>query len=79
MQMSNRISGFQASPIRRLVPYSRDAEEKGVHVIHLNIGQPDIKTPVEAIDAIHNYDKDIIVRLRSAADLYAITQSMAFL
>ncbi len=60
MQMSNRISGFQASPIRRLVPYSRDAEEKGVHVIHLNIGQPDIKTPVEAIDAIHNYDKDII-------------------
>ena len=60
MQMSNRISGFQCSPIRRLVPYSRDAEEKGIHVIHLNIGQPDIKTPKEALDAIHNYDKDII-------------------
>ena len=60
MQMSNRISGFQASPIRRLVPFSRDAEEKGVHVIHLNIGQPDIKTPKEAIEAIHSYDKDII-------------------
>ncbi len=60
MQMSNRISGFQCSPIRRLVPYSRDAEEKGIHVIHLNIGQPDIKTPKEALDAIHSYDKDII-------------------
>ena len=60
MQMSNRISGFQTSPIRRLVPYSRIAEKKGIHVIHLNIGQPDIKTPKEALDAIHNYDKDII-------------------
>ena len=60
MQMSNRISGFQCSPIRRLVPYSRDAVEKGIHVIHLNIGQPDIKTPKEALEAIHTYDRDII-------------------
>lgn len=60
MQMSNRISGFQTSPIRRLVPYSRMAEKNGIHVIHLNIGQPDIKTPKEALDAIHNYDRDII-------------------
>ncbi|MDY5932328.1 MAG: pyridoxal phosphate-dependent aminotransferase [Candidatus Ornithospirochaeta sp.] len=58
--MSNRISGFQCSPIRRLVPYARDAEYRGIHVIHLNIGQPDIKTPKEALDAIHSYDKDII-------------------
>ena len=55
MQMSNRISGFQCSPIRRLVPMARAAKERGVHVIHLNIGQPDIKTPSEALDAIHNY------------------------
>lgn len=60
MQMSNRISGFQCSPIRRLVPYARDAAYRGIHVIHLNIGQPDIKTPKEALDAIHSYDKDII-------------------
>lgn len=58
--MSNRISGFQCSPIRRLVPYARDAAYRGIHVIHLNIGQPDIKTPKEALDAIHSYDKDII-------------------
>ena len=60
MQMSNRISGFQCSPIRRLVPYSRLAESKGIHVIHLNIGQPDIKTPVEALDAIHSYNETTI-------------------
>ena len=60
MQMSNRISGFQCSPIRRLVPYSRDAVNKGIHVIHLNIGQPDIKTPVEAIKAIQGYNEEYI-------------------
>ncbi|HIV99550.1 MAG TPA: pyridoxal phosphate-dependent aminotransferase [Candidatus Ornithospirochaeta avicola] len=60
MQMSNRISSFQASPIRRLVPFSREAEKRGVHVIHLNIGQPDIKTPKEALDAIKGYGEEII-------------------
>lgn len=60
MKMSNRISGFQTSPIRRLVPYSREAERKGIKVIHLNIGQPDIQTPREAIEAIQNYDRKII-------------------
>ena len=54
MQMSMRISGFQASPIRRLVPYSREAEKRGVHVIHLNIGQPDIRTPKEAMEAVRS-------------------------
>ena len=60
MQMSKRISSFQCSPIRRLVPYSREAEKKGIHVIHLNIGQPDIKTPREALDAINSYSEDVI-------------------
>lgn len=60
MRMSNRISSFQCSPIRRLVPYSRAAEARGIHVVHLNIGQPDIKTPKEALDAIKGYKDDII-------------------
>ncbi len=60
MQMSKRISGFQASPIRRLVPYSRQAEKNGIHVIHLNIGQPDIRTPKQALEAIHSYDEPYI-------------------
>ena len=60
MQMSNRITSFQCSPIRRLVPYAREAKSKGIHVIHLNIGQPDILTPDEALQTIRNYDEKII-------------------
>ncbi len=60
MDISNRIKGFQASPIRRLTPYASAAKKKGIKVYHLNIGQPDIKTPVEAIKAIHEYPMDII-------------------
>ena len=33
------------SPIRKLVPFAEVAKKKGVHVHHLNIGQPDIETP----------------------------------
>ena len=42
------------SPIRKLVPYAEEAKKKGVKVIHLNIGQPDIKTPKIALDAVKN-------------------------
>ncbi len=60
MKMSDRISSFQCSPIRRLVPYAREARSKGIHVIHLNIGQPDILTPDEALSAIRNFEGKII-------------------
>lgn len=60
MRMSKRISSFQCSPIRRLVPFAREAKENGIHVVHLNIGQPDIKTPAEALAAIHNYPEATI-------------------
>jgi aspartate aminotransferase len=42
------------SPIRKLVPYAEKAKKKGAKVIHLNIGQPDIKTPQIALDAVKN-------------------------
>ena len=60
MHMSHRISAFQCSPIRRLSPYARDAVNRGIKVYHLNIGQPDIKTPRQVIEAVHNYDECII-------------------
>lgn len=60
MQMSHRISAFQCSPIRRLSPYARDAVKRGIKVYHLNIGQPDIKTPEQVIEAVRNYDETII-------------------
>ncbi len=78
MQMSNRITAFQCSPIRRLSPYARDAVRRGVKVYHLNIGQPDIKTPPQVIEAVQQYDHSIIAygnseglqELREALPLY---------
>ena len=42
------------SPIRKLVPYAEEAKKRGTRVYHLNIGQPDIKTPQVALDAVKN-------------------------
>lgn len=84
MQMSHRISAFQCSPIRRLSPYARDAVKRGVKVYHLNIGQPDIKTPVQVIEAVRNYDESIIAygasegmqELRDALPAYYATYGL---
>ena len=54
-----------ASPIRKLVPYAEAAKKRGVQVIHLNIGQPDIKTPVAALDAVRNAPIDILAYSQS--------------
>jgi len=69
MEISARIRGFQASPIRRLSPYAIQAKAKGIKVYHLNIGQPDIKTPQVAIDAVHNYPYGIISYGESDGDM----------
>ena len=53
------------SPIRKLVPYAELAYKKGKTVYHLNIGQPDIKTPQVALDAVKVHSLDILVYTRS--------------
>ena len=53
------------SPIRKLVPYAETAKKNGTHVIHLNIGQPDIKTPEVAMDAVRNHDLKVLEYSRS--------------
>jgi aspartate aminotransferase len=53
------------SPIRKLVPYAEDAKKRGVHVFHLNIGQPDIKTPQVALDAVKNNTLETLAYARS--------------
>lgn len=68
MDLSSRISSFQASPIRRLVPYANEAKRKGIHVYHLNIGQPDIKTPPQVLEAIRGYNHEIIAYGQSEGD-----------
>ncbi len=53
------------SPIRKLVPYAEDAKKRGVEVFHLNIGQPDIKTPQVALDAVKNNTIEVLAYSRS--------------
>ncbi|MDT0558306.1 pyridoxal phosphate-dependent aminotransferase [Ichthyenterobacterium sp. W332] len=54
-----------SSPIRKLVPYAEEAYKAGKTVYHLNIGQPDIKTPQIALDAVKTHSLDIIAYTRS--------------
>ncbi len=60
MKLSNRILKMQASPIRKLVPFALNAKAKGVHVYHLNIGQPDISTPKAFMEEIRKFDEDVL-------------------
>ncbi len=53
------------SPIRKLVPYAEDAKKRGINIFHLNIGQPDIKTPQIALDAVKNNDITTLAYARS--------------
>lgn len=53
------------SPIRKLVPYAEDAKKRGTKVFHLNIGQPDIKTPQVALDAVKNNEITTLSYARS--------------
>ena len=58
-KISEKGKQMPESPIRKLVPYAEQAHKKGKEVYYLNIGQPDIKTPSIALDAVkvHWYSK----------------------
>ena len=58
-----------SSPIRKLVPFSDEAKKRGVHVYHLNIGQPDIETPECARKAVKEFDQKVIAYSHSAGYL----------
>ena len=60
MKISDRAESMPFSPIRKLAPYADAAKRNGVKVYHLNIGQPDIKTPQCAVDALKNIDRTIL-------------------
>jgi aspartate aminotransferase len=65
-KVSNKGKMMPESPIRKLVPYADIAKKKGHKVYHLNIGQPDIKTPEVALDAVHNNNIKILEYSHSA-------------
>ena len=63
--ISKKGRAMPASPIRKLVPFSEAAKKRGVEVIHLNIGQPDIKTPDVAMDAVRKAPLEVLEYSRS--------------
>ncbi|WP_348813606.1 pyridoxal phosphate-dependent aminotransferase [Flavobacterium maritimum] len=67
-EISNKGKKMPESPIRKLAPYAEIAKKKGHKVYHLNIGQPDIKTPEVAINAIKNIDLSILEYSHSAGN-----------
>lgn len=64
-KISNKGKGLPESPIRKLVPYAELAYKANKTVYHLNIGQPDIKSPEIAMDAVVNHGLEILAYTRS--------------
>lgn len=58
--VSERGTLMPASPIRRLAPLAGEAKARGIKVYHLNIGQPDVPTPKEGLDALKNIDRKVL-------------------
>ena len=68
LTISNRGMQMPASPIRKLIPYAEAAKKKGTKVYHLNIGQPDIETPPQCLDAVRHSDFKVLEYSHSAGN-----------
>lgn len=72
IRLSNRAEQMPASPIRKLVPFAQEAKKRGVKVYHLNIGQPDIKTPELFFESIKNFEAPVLEYALSQGNLELI-------
>ena len=68
LQISERGRQMPPSPIRKLVPFAEAAKKKGIQVYHLNIGQPDIETPPQILDAVRHADIKVLEYSHSAGN-----------
>jgi aspartate aminotransferase len=68
LSVSKRGILMPPSPIRKLVPYAEAAKKKGTRVYHLNIGQPDIETPPQILDAVRHSDFKVLEYSHSAGN-----------
>lgn len=59
-KISDRAIEMPSSPIRKLAPLATAAKDRGVHVYHLNIGQPDLPTPQAGLDALRKIDRKVL-------------------
>jgi len=64
--ISKKGLAMPSSPIRKLVPYAEGAKSRGIHVHHLNIGQPDIETPQVVLEGLKQIDRKVIEYSHSA-------------
>ncbi len=60
MKLSQKITACELSPIRKFYPYAVQAQERGIKIHHLNIGQPDIQTPEAYFEALANYRENVL-------------------
>jgi aspartate aminotransferase len=68
LAISHRGEIMPPSPIRKLVPYAEAAKLKGIKVYHLNIGQPDIETPPQILNAVRNSNFKVLEYSHSAGN-----------
>lgn len=66
MRISQRAKDMQSSPIRRLIPFAEQAKSKGIQVMHLNIGDPDIPTPRAFFESIASFPGKVVPYSHSA-------------
>jgi aspartate aminotransferase len=76
MEISERGRTIQASPIRKFKPYADEAIKKGIKVIFLNIGDPDVPTPQPVFDAFRNF-KDPVLAYGPAQGFLELRQAVA--
>lgn len=76
LTLSRKANKMPASPIRKLVPYAEEAKKRGVKVYHLNIGQPDIDSPKEALDPVRNL-KDTYIPYPHSAGIASYREGLA--
>jgi aspartate aminotransferase len=68
LTLSKKAQAMPASPIRKLVPFADAAKKRGIKVYHLNIGQPDIESPKEALDAVKNNNLKVVAYAKSGGN-----------
>ena len=69
MKLSRNSQAMEFSPIRKFSPIATEVKKSGVKVYHLNIGQPDVKTPDCFMDAIRAFDADVLMYQQSQGDI----------
>ena len=60
MKFSSKIQKCGLSPIRKFYPYQVECQKKGMKIYHLNIGQPDIKTPESYFETVRNFSAPVL-------------------